>query len=266
MLNPVTSERAQLYLEAATKGAAFLKANLYDESEKTLKRVYLDGPGDTDGFSDDYAFLISGLIDLYHATFDQQYLGWAAALQQTQIKLFWDDHAGGFFRTPAASSLILRLKDDGDSAEPSANSISARNLLRLGALLGDHSYNEKAAETCAAFADKLSGQPWQFPSMLTALIGVLDGMKEIVIVGKREAVTTRCFMEAVRSRMLVNAVVIHVDPEERGDWLVGRNTLLTGVLKLASDGEKPVVTICQGHTCGLPIRQVEELDTALGGD
>ena len=136
----------------------------------------------------------------------------------------------------------------------------------MGALLGDHSYNEKAAETCGAFADKLAVQPWQFPSMLTALIGVLDGMKEIVIVGKRGAVTTNCFMEAVRSRMLVNAVVIHVDPEERGDRLVGRNILLTGVLKSASDRELPVVTICQGYTCGMPIRQVEDLYTALGDD
>ena len=264
MLKSVIPERAQAYLDASIKAAAFIKANLYDESEKTLKRVYLDGPGDTDGFSDDYAFLISGLIDLYHATFDQQYIAWADTLQQTQIKLFWDDHAGGFFRTPATSNLILRLKDDGDSAEPSANSVSTRNLLRLGSLLGDRSYDEKAAETCGAFADELNDQPWQFPGMLTGLIGVLDGMKEIVIVGKRGAETTSRFMEAVRSRMLVNAVVIHVDPEERADWLVGRNTILNQVLRLASDGEIPFVTICEGYTCGLPIRKVEDLDRALG--
>jgi uncharacterized protein YyaL (SSP411 family) len=227
--------------------------------------VYLDGPGDTDGFSDDYAFLISGLIDLYHATFDRQCLQWADTLQQTQIKLFWDDHAGGFFRTPAASTLILRLKDDGDSAEPSANSVSARNLLRLGSLLGDRLYDEKAAETCQAFGEELSSQPWQFPSMLTAMIGVLGGMKDIVIVGKHGAEATNRFIETVRSWMLVNAVLIHVDPEETGDWLVGRNTILKEVLKLASDGGTPFVTVCEDYTCGLPIREVEDLDKVKWG-
>jgi uncharacterized protein YyaL (SSP411 family) len=54
---------------------------MYDANTKTLKRVWREGPGDTAAFSDDYAFLIEGLIDLYEATFDDSWLKWADELQ-----------------------------------------------------------------------------------------------------------------------------------------------------------------------------------------
>lgn len=69
------------YLESAIKGAKFIKSELYDEATGTLKRVYREGPGDAPAFADDYAFLISGLLDLYEATFDDSWLAWADILQ-----------------------------------------------------------------------------------------------------------------------------------------------------------------------------------------
>lgn len=75
------SARAETYLASAKKATAFIKAEMYDSRRKTLKRVWREGAGDTDGFADDYAFLIEGLIDLYEATFDEAYLEWADELQ-----------------------------------------------------------------------------------------------------------------------------------------------------------------------------------------
>jgi uncharacterized protein YyaL (SSP411 family) len=74
-------ERSQKYLAAAERAAAFVRKNLYSESDKTLKRVYREGPGDAMGFPDDYAFLIEGLTDLYESTFNEEYLEWADNLQ-----------------------------------------------------------------------------------------------------------------------------------------------------------------------------------------
>ena len=256
------SEQSLAYLESAKKAAEFIKINLYDSSTKTLKRVFLDGPGDTDGFSDDYAFLISGLIELYQATFDSEYLRWADSLQQTQIKLFWDNTSGGFFRTCESADVILRLKDDGDSAEPSANSISSVNLLRLGSLISDRSYEEKAVETCQAFGEGLENQPWTFPSMLMSVVGCLDGMRQIIVVGKKEEEMTKKFIQNIWGRFMVNSMVIHVDPEEPEEWILSMNDVLQEVLKIPSEG-KPFVTICEGYTCGLPIRDINSLGQAL---
>jgi len=74
-------DKAKIYLEAAEKAAAFIKKELYDESTGTMKRIYREGPGDAPAFADDFAFLISGLIDLYEATWNEDYLAWADKLQ-----------------------------------------------------------------------------------------------------------------------------------------------------------------------------------------
>ena len=251
-----------MYLEAARNAASFIKENLYDDARHTLKRVFLDGPGDTDGFSDDYAFLISGLIELYQTTFHTEYLQWANTLQQTQIDLFWDDKAKGFFRTSESADVILRLKDDADSAEPSANSISSRNLLRLGSLLGDRTYDEMAVETCQAFSGELENSPWAFPAMLMSVVGCLDGMREIVVIGRETDELTRTFLQNIWGRLLVNTVVIHLDPGSPDEWLLNRNEVLREALQIASDG-RPFVTICEGYTCGLPIFDLESLNKTL---
>lgn len=69
------------FIDAAVKAAQFIKENLYDSQEKILYRVWREGRWDTQGFADDYAFLIEGLIDLYEATFNEEYLHWADDLQ-----------------------------------------------------------------------------------------------------------------------------------------------------------------------------------------
>lgn len=84
-LDEATSEdkvKARGYRGAAEKAAAFIRNELYDDKEGKLWRVYREGRGDAPGFADDYAFLISGLIDLYEATFDDQYLEFADRLQR----------------------------------------------------------------------------------------------------------------------------------------------------------------------------------------
>jgi uncharacterized protein YyaL (SSP411 family) len=74
-------EQAKIFLDAAERALAFIRKELFDESSGTLKRVYREGPGDALGFADDYAFLISGVIDLYEATFNDDYLQLADRLQ-----------------------------------------------------------------------------------------------------------------------------------------------------------------------------------------
>lgn len=77
-IDPAKAEKCR---EAAERAVAFIKEELFDSSSKSLWRVYREGRGDAPGFCDDYAFFIQGLIDLYEATFDDQYLEFADTLQ-----------------------------------------------------------------------------------------------------------------------------------------------------------------------------------------
>jgi uncharacterized protein YyaL (SSP411 family) len=74
--------KSQEFLTSALNAATFIRDKLYDEETKTLYRIWREGRGDTQGFADDYAFLIEGLIDLYEATFDEKWLHWADDLQR----------------------------------------------------------------------------------------------------------------------------------------------------------------------------------------
>ena len=82
-------------------GGGFVRTNLYDAKAHTLLRSYRGGRGEVGGFADDYAFYIQGLLDLYEASFDVQWLELAEQLQATQDRLFWDEKDGGYFRARA---------------------------------------------------------------------------------------------------------------------------------------------------------------------
>ncbi|KAI4181422.1 MAG: hypothetical protein LQ348_005022, partial [Seirophora lacunosa] len=172
-LEDIDPEKAATCRKAAVDAANFIRKELFDESTKTLYRVYREGRGDTPGFCDDYAFLIHGLIDLYEATFDETYLQFADMLQTSQTRLLHDSSTphGGFFTTaPSSPHLLLHLKSGMDAAEPSPNSVSATNLFRLASLLDHQPYRDLALNTIAAFEAEVEQFPWCFAGMLGAVV------------------------------------------------------------------------------------------------
>src|SRR5437588_11317171 len=148
------------HLETATRAAEFIRANLYDESRQILFRSYREGPGAVEGFADDYAFVIQGLLDLYEASFEIRWLKFALELQRQMDALFWDNENGGYFTvTGRDSNILLRMKEDNDSAEPAASSVAALNLARLVAIRSDPELLARAKKTVNAFARQLAHFP-----------------------------------------------------------------------------------------------------------
>src|SRR5205823_7596453 len=95
------------YLESATRAAKFLRAHLWDEKNKTLYRAYREGRGEVEAFADDYAFVIQGIVDLYEASFDIEWLKFAAELQEAQDRLFFDEKNGGYFSTSGHDKSVV---------------------------------------------------------------------------------------------------------------------------------------------------------------
>lgn len=233
------------YIAAAGKAVDCIRKNLFDEQTGTLKRVYREGPGEAPGFADDYAFFISGLIDLYEATFDSGYLELADRLQKTQNQLFWDDAKHGFFSTPANQpDILIRAKDGMDNAEPSTNGVSANNLFRLGSLLNDEGYEKMGKQTTAAFEVEMGQHPGLFSGMMASVVASTLGMKGMMVVGEGEAgdAVLRKFNENITP----NYTILRVGGGVKSDWLRSRNELLKDI-----DGSKPMVQLCDGGVCKL---------------
>ncbi|KAG1680604.1 hypothetical protein FOA52_015053 [Chlamydomonas sp. UWO 241] len=135
-LFPVDGCPAATYLQCALRCAHFVRMNLYHATSGQLCRTYRDGQASVPGFADDYAQMVSGLLDLYECGGGLEWLRWAMALQATLDRLFWDGDKGGYFSTSGVDpSIKIRIKDDYDGAEPAVSSIAAANLLRLAALV-----------------------------------------------------------------------------------------------------------------------------------
>lgn len=252
-LSSQDSTKSQAYLAAAEQAASFIKRELYNSQSKTLTRVYREGPGDAPGFADDYAYLISGLIDLYEATFDDSHLEWADDLQQTQLRLFWDKENLGFFSTPEnQKDLIMRLKDGMDNAEPGTNGVSARNLDRLGALLEDENYVKKARETASAFEAEIMQHPFLFPTMMDAVVVGRLGIRHTVLTGEGQKIEE--WLRRYRERPAGLRTISRVW-KSKGGWLKQRNTLVRSM-----DAGREGVMVCEGGSCreelGMDMRSV----------
>ena len=74
-------------MEVADKAAAFIRRRLYDEQTQRLHHSFRNGPSRAPGFLDDYAFLISALLDLYEFGGGIKWLVWAMELQYTQARI-----------------------------------------------------------------------------------------------------------------------------------------------------------------------------------
>lgn len=79
-LKELDPEKSKKYLDTAIKCVNFIRQNLWDETTKTLYRIWYEEK-DTQGFADDYAYLTHGLLDLFNATGDESLLEFADSLQ-----------------------------------------------------------------------------------------------------------------------------------------------------------------------------------------
>ncbi|PYI92285.1 MAG: thioredoxin domain-containing protein [Verrucomicrobia bacterium] len=251
-----------VYLEAATRAAIFLSKELYDASRKVLFRNYREGRSAVEGFADDHAFYIQGLLDLYEASFDLGWLRFAIELQEIQDRLFFDNERGGYFSGAGNDpSILLRLKDDNDSAEPAASSVSALNLLRLAQIRNDGQFYERAEKTIDAFAPQIGHFASAMPQMLVALDLTLSEPRQIVIAGDRDSAETRALVAEAHRHFVPNKVLLLADGGGGQRYLEEKLEALRGMKPV---GGKSAAYVCENFTCKAPVTDPKALGALLG--
>ena len=249
------------YLERATRAAKFLRSNLYDEKSKLLFRNYRESRSNVEGFADDYAFVIQGALDLYEASFDIEWMKFAIELQAMQDRLFFDEKAGGYFSTSGKDkSVVLRMKDDNDSAEPAASSIAALNLLRLAQFRDDKKLDERARKTIDAFAPTLSHFASAMPQMLVAVDYSLSKPSQIIIAGKIDNDATKALLAEVRRHFLPKKILILADGGEGQKFFSEKNEAIPAMSPI--DG-KSAAYVCENFTCKAPVTDPKALGNLL---
>ena len=249
------------YLEAAERAAGFIQKELYRETDETLLRIYREGESKIDGLTDDYAFFIQGLIDLYEASFDIHWLQFASALQNRQNALFWDKKGGAYFTTSGKDpNLFLRSKGDFDGAEPNPNSISALNLVRLSWFFDNKDWRRMAEQTINAFQAQLARSPSSLPQMLVALDASASSPRQVVIAGKPNAADTSAILREVNGRFQPNAVLILADGGSGQAFFTQKIEFFKDVHPI---DDKATAYICQNFVCQLPTNDLEVISRLL---
>jgi len=239
---------AERYLEAARRAAAFLQSRMWDG--KRLLRRYRKGEAAIDGYAEDYAYLIYGLIEIFQADGDPRWLEWALELQRRQDELFWDPAEGGWFSTTGADpSVLLRLKEDYDGAEPAASSVGAINLLALAHLTGDAAMTEKIEHVLGAFGARLTGMGRAVPMMLAALSTYHAGMPQIVVSGPEGRDDTRALVDVVRSKYRPASLIVRVDPARQS--ALARHLPWIGAMSMREG--RATAYVCRDFACQAPV-------------
>ncbi len=243
------------YLKGAVQAAHFILQEMREDGH--LLRVFNKGKARVKGYSEDYAFLIQPLIDLYEATFETEWLKEADELNRRMVHQFWDERKGGFFFTGKENeSLIARSKNPYDNAIPSANSAAVFNLIRLSYLTGEESLKQKAEQILRLFHSFLEQHPSGFAQMLSGLSFFLSP-QEIGVVGSRNDPRTKSMLKEIYLTYLPNKILSLRDPQEpiEGSWFP--------FLREKENPEAPATFVCKGFTCLPPARNEKELKKVL---
>lgn len=243
------------YLNRAKEAARFILHEMRKDGH--LMRVFNRGKCQVKGYSEDYAFFIQALIDLYEATFEMEWLRQADDLNRSMTRQFWDERNGGFFFTGKENEpLITRSKNPYDHVIPSANSIAVFNLVRLGYLTGEESLKQKAGQTLQLFYNFLNQHPSGFTQMLSGLSFFLNP-EEIGVIGSRNDLKTKSMLKEIYLAYLPNKILSLRDPQEsiEGNWFP--------FLMEKGITEVPTTFVCKGFTCLPPIKNDKELKKTL---
>ena len=237
------------WLDAAVTNGRFLVANLRGDDDRWHRSWQADGVPQARhaALAADHAALIDGFTRLAEATGDGTWIQHASDVADTMLDHFWDVDNGGLFSiADDAEQLVARQKDLMDNATPSANSIAAVGLLRLGALAGEPRFSNQAEQILRLLGRVMPQAPSAFSNALAAVDLITGGITEIVIVGDRPDL-----VRAVRERWLPNSVLAWGKPYESPLW-EGR-----------SAGS---AYVCQHYVCQIPVDSVEALLAQLGAD
>jgi uncharacterized protein YyaL (SSP411 family) len=239
------------YAEAAQRAAEFLLSRMYDAAAGRLLRRFRDGEAAIPGFLDDYAFFANALVDLYETVFDVRYLEIGERLAASMIEIFEDREAGAFFSTAAGdASLVIRMKEDYDGAEPSGNSLAVRVLLRLAEMRGREDFRQSGERALEAFAPRLRAAGVGVPQMLVAYMRSRGKPRQIVVAGDRGAAGTDALLAAVRARFVPERALFLVDSEETRARLGSGQPALAVMTPVEG---RPAVYVCENFACQLPV-------------
>ena len=241
------------YQAIAIKNADFLLSRM--SSGGRLFRSWKAGQAKLNGYLEDYAAVVEGLLTLFESTGDARWLEAACTFTEAQFELFLDAERGDFYFTASDHQrLLVRHKDHMDNATPSGNSTTCLNLLRLFQLTSEKRFQDTAGKMLEKVGLALSRHPLAFGNWLQALAYYLGPVNQVVVVDSRLLASP--LLEPLRRRYLPHTARVIVDPE-----VPSRLPLLEGKTPV----QTPTAYVCRNGSCRRPVTTAADLERQVEG-
>jgi uncharacterized protein YyaL (SSP411 family) len=234
------------WLAAATANAEFLVREMRDGRGRWFRSWQGDGTPRLRhaALAADHACLVDTFVRLAEAIGDGRWIAEATDVADTLLDHFWDTEQGGVFTTADdAEALIVRQKDLLDNATPSANSMTAVALYRLGALTGEPRFTNHADQTLRLLGRVLTQAPTAAGNALAAVEMRRHGLAEVLVTGDRPDLVA-----VVHAEWRPNAVLAWGEPFDSPLW------------QERPDG---LAFVCENSVCQLPVSTPEALAEQL---
>ncbi|MFW9909750.1 MAG: thioredoxin domain-containing protein [Candidatus Thorarchaeota archaeon] len=244
------------YLGLAENAVEFLLQTMTDSNGYLLHR-YRDGDAAINGFLDDYAFLIWGLIELYFASFKTEYIEHALRMSNIMLEKFWSSVDGAFnFSSSDSEELLYKQIEAYDGAIPSGNSVALFNFVRLGRMLGDSDFESIAEKIGSRFSETVERSIGGFSMLLAAVDFAIGPTYEVVIAGDPQLNDTQEMIASLAKSYMPNMTIL----------LRGTAKQKEALAKLAPYTKyhepikgKATAHVCVEQNCKLPTTEIEKM-------
>ncbi|SFN27333.1 thioredoxin domain-containing protein [Salegentibacter flavus] len=241
-LEAYTALKDRNYLDTALKNADFIKTKQIAGNGR-LFHSYKKGKSSINGYLEDYAFTIEAFIKLHEITFEESWLRLADDLCEICIEDFSEESPMFYFTSNKDRKLITRTLEIMDNVIPASNSVMAKNLFKLAALLGKTEYKNRAEKMLKSVQAQIKTHPGSYSNWLDLMLNFTHPFFEVALTGE-------------------NAKNLNFDLQEK--YLP--NTLITGT---TGESELPLlqnrfqenndyIYVCSEGKCDLPQTSVEK--------
>jgi uncharacterized protein YyaL (SSP411 family) len=235
------------YTDAASAAARLVTSKLWNAKTRTLDRSDAATVPTTRALGEDYAFLIQGLLDLFDATYDVQWLELATALQKRQDELFWNASLGRYETGSALPDALRGLLNEDDGDTPSVNAVAAMNLLRLAGLTGVDSWRAKPDVIFESLGGRLRLNGSRSAHLASALTMRMATPRVVVVTGDARNRETGELLRSLHQGWEPLRAVVFLPV--KGPQRIRMTTALPFLAPLTNDPEHPVAYVCEKGEC-----------------
>ncbi|MFN3821419.1 MAG: thioredoxin domain-containing protein, partial [bacterium] len=268
-----------LYLNSAHTAAQFIFHQLWRAAEgltepksavPILYHRWWKGNAGIRGMLDDYAFMMLGLVELYFADFDPQWIKWCCELSQSletwlAVETYPNSKlnaSGGFYNSPNEDLGIIRFYNAYDSSVPSGNAIAGIVFWILWQLTGKIQYRHRAEAIAESFSGNLADNPTAHLKLAILIDHITQPTYQIVLALPNNE-PLKNFLRIINSKYLPHVVKAVRCFDSLGNYPATSDEIIELLKGKESINHNPTLYICRDFVCEAPIIGITAIENAL---